>query len=85
MDDWAWEHSSRGATIDASPPVGPFLCVLEGLTRGRSWSQTGARGELRRLAAAAGVRRRFAPHQYADILVMSTSLHIARKRWPRLS
>ena len=85
MDDWAWEHLEPWRHHRRELPVGPFLCVLEGLTRGRSWSQTGARGELRRLAAAAGVRRRFAPHQYADILVMSTSLHIARKRWPRLS
>src|SRR5438270_4411116 len=38
-------------------PVGPFFCVLDGTTRGRAWSQTGARVELRRLAAQAGVRR----------------------------
>ena len=37
--------------------------VVEGPTCGRGWSQTGARAELRRLAAIAGVRRRFAPHQ----------------------
>src|SRR5215218_6391515 len=44
-------------------PVGPLLCVINGGTRGRQWSPAAARGELRRTAAAAGVRRRFAPHQ----------------------
>jgi site-specific recombinase XerD len=32
-------------------------------TRGRSWSAAAARAQLRRVAAIAGVRRRFAPHQ----------------------
>ena len=63
MDDWAWEHIEPWRQIRAGMPVGPFLCVIHGATYGRAWSQTGARAELRRLAAAAGVRRRFAPHQ----------------------
>jgi site-specific recombinase XerD len=40
-----------------------LFCVLNGRTRGRQWSTAAARGELRRTAVAAGVRRRFAPHQ----------------------
>jgi site-specific recombinase XerD len=32
-------------------------------TQGRAWSAAAARSELRRLAARAGVRRRFAPNQ----------------------
>src|SRR5262245_41816816 len=44
-------------------PVGPLFCVINGPTRGRSWSAAAARAELRRTAATAGVRRRFAPHQ----------------------
>ena len=44
-------------------PVGPLFCVINGPTRGRPWSAAAARAELRRTAAAAGVRRRFAPHQ----------------------
>ncbi len=44
-------------------PVGPLLCVINGTTRGRHWSSAAARAELRHAAAAAGVRRRFAPHQ----------------------
>ena len=41
----------------------PLFCVIDGSTRGRPWSATAARAQLRRLAAEAGVRRRFAPHQ----------------------
>jgi site-specific recombinase XerD len=44
-------------------PVGPLLCVINGATRGRRWSAAAARAGLGRTAAAAGVRRRFAPHQ----------------------
>jgi site-specific recombinase XerD len=44
-------------------PVGPLLCVISGTTRGRHWSSAAARADLRRTAAVAGVRRRFAPHQ----------------------
>ena len=63
MDDWAWEYTEAWRQIRTTMPVGPFLCVIDGPTYGRAWSPTGARAELRRLAAAAGVRRRFAPHQ----------------------
>ena len=34
-----------------------------GPTRGRPWSSANARVEFRRVAAQAGIRRRFAPHQ----------------------
>jgi site-specific recombinase XerD len=44
-------------------PPGPLFCVIDGRTRGRRWAATAARCELRQLAVAAGVRRRFAPHQ----------------------
>jgi len=40
-----------------------MFCVIDGPTRGRPWSSAAVRSELRRLAAQAGVRRRFAPHQ----------------------
>jgi site-specific recombinase XerD len=45
------------------PVDGALLCIVNGTTRGRHWSSTAARAELRRTAAAAGGRRRFAPHQ----------------------
>lgn len=50
-----------GARVEL--PVGPLFCVIEGPTRGRPWWPTAARAQLRQLGAAAGVRRRFAPHQ----------------------
>jgi site-specific recombinase XerD len=37
--------------------------VIDGPTRGRAWSASAARVELRHLALKAGVRRRFAPHE----------------------
>jgi site-specific recombinase XerD len=46
-----------------SMPVGPMRCVIDGRTRGRPWASDSARALLRRVAAKAGVRRRFAPHQ----------------------
>jgi integrase len=70
MDDWGWDHVSRWTKHRIQLPIGPLFCVLAGPTRGRGWSATAARAELPRLAAQAGVRRRFAPHQYADLLVM---------------
>jgi integrase len=63
MDDWGWEHLARWTEHRVRLPIGPLFCILAGPTRGRGWSATAARGELRRLAATAGVRRRFAPHQ----------------------
>jgi integrase/recombinase XerD len=70
MDDRGWEHVARWTEHRVRLPIGPVFCILAGPTRGRVWSATAARGELRRLAVEAGVRRRFAPHQYADMFVM---------------
>ena len=44
-------------------PPGALFCVIDGPTRGRAWCATAVHAELRHLAADAGVRRRFAPHQ----------------------
>jgi site-specific recombinase XerD len=63
MDDWGWEHVARWTEHRVKLPIGPLFCILAGSTRAHGWSATAARGELRRLAAQAGVRRRFAPHQ----------------------
>jgi hypothetical protein len=43
--------------------VGPLFCIINGATHRRFWSTAAARADLRRTAAAAGLRRRFAPHQ----------------------
>jgi site-specific recombinase XerD len=63
MDAWGWEQLLPWIELRRELPVGPLLCVINGTTRGRNWSTAAARAELRRTAAAAGVRRRFAPHQ----------------------
>lgn len=44
-------------------PVGRLFCVIDGRTRGRALTTTSVREQLRRAAAKAGVRRRFASHQ----------------------
>jgi site-specific recombinase XerD len=59
-------------------PLGPLFCVIDGPTRGRPWSAAAVRGEFRRLAAEAGVRRRFAPHQ----LRHAHALELAREGVP---
>jgi len=43
-------------------PIGALLYVIHGLTAGRRWEASAARKQLHHAAAAAGVRRRFAPH-----------------------
>jgi integrase len=63
MDEWGWEQLQPWLQTRAELPIGPLFRVLNGPTRGRQWSCAAARAELRRTAAAAGVRRRFAPHQ----------------------
>jgi site-specific recombinase XerD len=63
MDEWAWEQLRPWLDLRLELPVGPLFCVINGPTRGRSWSAAAVRADLRRTATAAGVRRRFAPHQ----------------------
>jgi site-specific recombinase XerD len=63
MDRWAWEQLQPWRAVRAGLPVGALFCVLRGPTRGRPCSAAGVRVQLRNAAIAAGVRRRFAPHQ----------------------
>jgi site-specific recombinase XerD len=63
MDSWGWEYLRPWLEVRMRMPVGPLLCVIDGRTRGRPWASDSARARLRRVAAKAGVRRRFAPHQ----------------------
>jgi site-specific recombinase XerD len=63
MDPFGFEQLAAWMVHRVSLPVGPLFCVIDGPTRGRRWAATAARCELRQLAADAGVRRRFAPHQ----------------------
>jgi site-specific recombinase XerD len=76
MDAWGWEQVRPWLAARVELPVGPLFCIIDGPTRGRAWSSAGVRVELRRLAARAGVRRRFAPHQ----LRHAHALELARAR-----
>jgi site-specific recombinase XerD len=78
MDEWGWEHIRPWLTERAELPVGPLFCIIDGPTRGRPWSGAAVRSELRRLAARAGVGRRFAPHQ----LRHAHALELAREGVP---
>jgi site-specific recombinase XerD len=62
MDAWGWEQLRPWLAARVELPVGPLFCIIDGPTRGRRWSSANVRVELRRLAAQAGIRRRFAPH-----------------------
>jgi site-specific recombinase XerD len=63
MDNWGFEQLRPWLAARLELPVGPLFCVIDGPTRGRPWSSASVRVEFRRLAAQAGIRRRFAPHQ----------------------
>jgi site-specific recombinase XerD len=63
MDEWGWVQLRPWLSARAELPAGPLFCIIDGPTRGRPWSGAAVRGEFRRLAAEAGVRRPFAPHQ----------------------
>jgi site-specific recombinase XerD len=78
MDDWGWEQLRPWLAARAELPVGPLFCIIDGPTRGRPWSGAAVRMEFRRVAAQAGVRRRFAPHQ----LRHAHALELAREGVP---
>jgi site-specific recombinase XerD len=78
MDEWGWEQLQLWLTVRAELPVGPLFCVIDGPTRGRPWCATAVRSEFRLVAARAGVRRRFAPHQ----LRHAHALELAREGVP---
>jgi integrase len=78
MDDWGWEQLRPWLAERVELPVGPLFCIIDGSTHGRPWSGAAVRSELRRLAARAKVRRRFAPHQ----LRHAQALELAREGVP---
>ena len=63
MDRWAWSHLEPWLEVRSTLSVGRLFCVLCGPTCGRPCAPAGIREQLHRAALAAGVRRRFAPHQ----------------------
>jgi site-specific recombinase XerC len=78
MDAWGWEQLSPWLAARVELPIGPLFCIIDGPTRGRSWSSAGVRVEFRRLAAQAGVRRRFAPHQLRHATPLSSPVKACR-------
>lgn len=70
MDAWAWKEISPWLEERREHPAGEIFCVLDGPTAGRAWSSTSVRKDLRKLAKAAGVRRRIAPHQFRHAWVL---------------
>ena len=63
MDAWGWEQLRPWLEHRRRLPVGPLFCVISSPRAGSSWASAAVRHRLRVLAAHAGVRRRFAPHQ----------------------
>jgi site-specific recombinase XerD len=63
MDQWGWELLRRWLAYRVQMPVGALFCGIDGRTRGRPLTTTSVRQQLRRTAAKAGVRHRFATHQ----------------------
>ena len=63
MDRWAWGQLDPWLEIRRELPIGAVLCVIDGPTSGCRWEAAAARKQLHHDATAAGVRRRFAPHQ----------------------
>jgi integrase/recombinase XerD len=47
MDEWGWEQLRPWLAGRAELPVGRLFCIIDGPTRGRPWSSTGVRRELR--------------------------------------
>src|SRR3954453_6964156 len=78
MDDWGFEHLEPWLREREQMPIGPLFCVIDGRTRGRAWYASAARAALRRRAAQAGVRRRFAPHQLSH----AHAIELAREGVP---
>jgi site-specific recombinase XerD len=63
MDRWAWTHLDPWLELRRALPAGRLFCIVRGPTRGRPCASAGIRAQLHHVAAVAGVRRRFAPHQ----------------------
>jgi integrase len=60
MDSWGWQQVRPWLDTRLELPIGPLFGIVTGASRGRHWANAAARSDLRRTAARAGVRRRFA-------------------------
>ena len=73
MDRWAWAQLEPWLQLRRTLPAGALFCVIRGRTRGRPCSPAAIRAQLHRVAQAAGVRRRFAPHQLRHVHAVEMS------------
>jgi len=73
MDRWAWANLEAWLEVRRTLPAGALFCVVRGRTRGRPCAAAGIRSQLHRAAHAAGVRRRFAPHQLRHLHAVEMS------------
>jgi site-specific recombinase XerD len=64
MDRSAWSHLDPWLELRRTLPIGRLFCIVRGPTRGRPCAAAGVRAQLHHAAEMAGVRRRFAPHQF---------------------
>jgi hypothetical protein len=63
MDAWGWsDHLAPWLAARVELPVGALFCVIEGPTRGGRGQRPPRAVSYAVYAAAAGARRRFAPH-----------------------
>lgn len=65
IDDWVWEEAlDPWLQLRAELEPGPVFCVIEGRTAGLdAWGASQVREKFSDLQAAAGLRKRFRPHQ----------------------
>jgi site-specific recombinase XerD len=65
MAAWAWPllDDWRAARRTLPNPNGSLLCVIEGPTAGRAWSQADMRHKLKEVARQVGITKRMSCHQ----------------------
>lgn len=63
MDEWGWGQLRPWLEFRRGLPIGPLFCAINPPASGSPYTSGAVRDRFRRLAAQAGVRRRFAPHQ----------------------
>ncbi len=66
MDDWAWDQVQLWTTHRITLPVGALFCVIDGPTRGRAWSPTGARASLKKSLRSSASRSPGAPRSLLE-------------------
>ena len=82
MDQFGFDQLAAWSAHRVSLPPGPLFCVIDGSTRGRRWSATAARAELRQLAVDAGVWAAVRPSStpQGELLTGSTSRRLMALR-----